>query len=80
MIIKTDSEYLAKGLSKWVWNWNLNGYKNLRGQPVVNGRAFKYLHERVELLEREYQIVVSFCHVPRMYNMQADALAKAALN
>jgi ribonuclease HI len=80
VIVKTDSEYLSKGLCQYVWKWTRNGYKNWKGQPVVNGRAFKYLHERVELLEREYGIVVSFCLVPRRYNEQADHLARAALN
>ena len=56
VIIKTDSEYLSKGLSPWVWKWSRNGYKNWRWQPVVNGRACKCLHERVELLENDYGI------------------------
>jgi hypothetical protein len=46
---------------------------------VVNGRAFKYLHEKVVLLEKEYGIHVSFCLALRESNQQADALAKALL-
>lgn len=80
MIIKTDSENLSKGLNQYVWKWTKNGYRNYKGQPVVNRRAFEYLHERVELLEQEYGIVVIFCFVPRRYSEQADRLAKAAVN
>lgn len=79
VIVKTDSAYLAKGLSEYIWKWALNGFLNWKGLPVVNGRAFKYLHEKVVLLEKEYGIHVSFCLVPRESNQQADALAKAAL-
>jgi hypothetical protein len=51
----------------------------LEGQPVVNGRAFKYLHEKVVLLEKEYGIHVSFCLVRKGFNQQADGLARAAI-
>jgi ribonuclease HI len=79
VIIKTDSSYLAKGLSEHIWKWALNGFRNWKGQPVVNGRAFKYLHEKVVLLEKEYGIHVSFCLVRKEFNQQADGLAKAVL-
>lgn len=79
VVFKTDSDYIAKGLSRFVWKWQSNGYKNFKGQPVVNGRAFKYLHERVDLLEREYRIRVSFCLVGKEFNLQADQLAHGSL-
>ncbi|KAN0110157.1 Ribonuclease H-like domain containing protein [Hyaloscypha variabilis] len=79
VIVKTDSSYLALGLSEHIWKWSLNGFRNWKGQPVVNGRAFKYLHEKVGLLEKEYGIHVSFCLVRKEFNQHADALAKAAL-
>jgi ribonuclease HI len=79
VIIKTDSSYLALGLSKHIWKWALNGFRNWRRQPVVNGRAFKYLHEKIVLLEKEYGIHVSFCLVRKEFNQQADGLARAAI-
>ncbi|KAE9371998.1 hypothetical protein N431DRAFT_557925 [Stipitochalara longipes BDJ] len=80
VIIKTDSSYLALGLSEHIWKWALNGFRNWKGQPVVNGRAFKYLHEKVVLLEKEYGIHVSFCLVKKEFNQQADGLARAAID
>jgi ribonuclease HI len=79
VIIKTDSSYLALGLSKHIWKWALNGFRNWRGQPVVNGRAFKYLHEKIVLLEKEYGIHVSFCLVRKEFNQPTDGLARAAI-
>jgi ribonuclease HI len=79
VIMKTDSSYLALGLSKHVWKWTLNGFRNWKGQPLLNGRAFKYLHEKVVLLEQGYGIHVSFCQVGREFNQKADGLARAAL-
>jgi ribonuclease HI len=79
VIIKTDSSYLALGLSKHIWKWALNGFRNWRRQPVVNGRAFKYLHEKIVLLEKEYGIHVSFCLVRKEFNQPADGLARAAI-
>lgn len=78
--MKTDSAYLALGLSEHVWKLDLNGFLNWKGQPVVNGRAFKYLHEKAVLLEKEYGIHVSFCLVRREVNRQADNLARNAFS
>jgi ribonuclease HI len=79
VIIKTNSAYLEKGLSVFIWKWALNGFLNHDGKPVVNGRAFKYLHEKVVLLEKEYGIHVSFCLVEKKFNEPAGTLARAAL-
>jgi ribonuclease HI len=79
VIIKTNSEYLALGLSEHIWKWALNGFRNWKGLPVLNGRAFKYLHEKVVLLEKEYGIHVSFCLVGKEFNQKADGMARAAL-
>ena len=77
VIVKSDSSYLVEGLSEHIWKWALYGFLNRKGQPVVNGRAFKYLHEKVVLLEKEYGIHVSFCLVSKENNQRADELARA---
>lgn len=79
VIIKTNSTYLEQGLSSFIWKWASNGFKNWKGKPVVNGRAFRFLHERVVLLEKEYGTRVSFCLVRKDQNQQADQLARDAL-
>lgn len=80
VVIQTNSRYLLNGLSRDVWKWRVNGYKAANRQPVVHGRMFKFLHERVELLEKEYRIVVSFCFVQKEDNTEANGLAQASLH
>ena len=79
VIVKTDSDYLARNLCESIWKWIGNGYINSEGLPVANGRFFKVLHEKITLLENEYGMNVSFCLVPKGQNMTADYLAKEAL-
>lgn len=79
VIIKTNSAYSQKGLSLFIWKWASNGFNNSEGKPVVNGRAFKFLHERVVFLEKEYGVKVSFCLVRKDQNQQADDLAMDSL-
>jgi ribonuclease HI len=42
IIIKTDSKYCIGCFSKWYKTWERNGWKNSKGEPVVNqvGGAF----------------------------------------
>jgi ribonuclease HI len=35
VVVKTDSQYLARGMREWIWKWSRNGYRNFRGKPVV---------------------------------------------
>ncbi|PQE09863.1 ribonuclease H1 protein [Rutstroemia sp. NJR-2017a BBW] len=78
VVVKTDSQYLARGMKEWILKWSRNGYRNFRGKPVVNGRAFKYLHEKMMLLEQEYGILVGFCEVQKKDNERAGRLAREA--
>jgi len=36
IIIKTDSKYCIGCFSKWYKTWERNGWKNSKGEPVVN--------------------------------------------
>lgn len=76
VVFKTDSAYLEEGVCRYVFTWMRNGFMTVLGEPVVNGRAFRYLHEKIGLLEMEYGMQVSFLRVPREQNAQADALAR----
>lgn len=79
VIIKTNSAYMESGLSTLIWKWAVNGFKNTDGHPVVNGRSFRFLHEQVVLLEKEYGTKVSFCLVKKHQNQEACDLARAPL-
>jgi ribonuclease HI len=36
IIVITDSQYVVKGMSEWIHNWQKNGWKNAGGKPISN--------------------------------------------
>ena len=74
VVIKADSEYLVKGMTEWVFKWEVNGYRTARGTPVVNALLFLKLQGLVASLNRR-NVQVLFWHVPRERNGDADAWA-----
>jgi len=51
VLILSDSSYLVKGIRKHIWKWRRDGFRNAKGQPVVNGKAFKELDEFTQDVE-----------------------------
>lgn len=79
VVIKSDSAYLVKGMTEWIYGWRNNGYINSRGSAVCNSDLFKQLEEAVDDLN-DMDVQVQFWHVRRADNEVADCLANAALN
>ena len=79
VIIKSDSEYLVKGMTEWVRKWEDNGYLTAKGKPVGNADLFQQLVGMVQFLAAE-GVEVLFWHVPRKFNEEADELANRALD
>jgi hypothetical protein len=79
LLILTDSMYLVKGISEYIWKWNKNGYKTAKKRPVVNGDACSELDGYIADLE-DRGIPVWFWLVKKEWNQEADALAKHALD
>jgi ribonuclease HI len=79
VVIKADSEYLVKGMTELVFKWEVNGYKNAKGDPVKNSALFKKLNGLIEVLNTS-NVEVLFWHVPREMNKEADRLANQAFN
>jgi len=50
--VKTDSTYLAKGMTQWVRKWERNGYRTAKGTPVVNAHIFQLLEQVIQLLKQ----------------------------
>jgi ribonuclease HI len=36
IIVNTDSQYVKNGITKWVHNWKINGWKTANKKPVKN--------------------------------------------
>lgn len=79
VVIKSDSEYLVKGMTDWIGKWKSNSYVNAKGKSVVNAALFRRLDDLVGELESN-GVAVEFWYVPRAQNAAADALANAALD
>ena len=77
IVIKADSEYVVKGMTEWVVKWKRNGFKNCKGENVLNKDLFKQINQMIEQLDGE-GVEVFFWHVPRAQNKEADALANSA--
>ncbi len=51
VIIFTDSTYLRDGISKWVYNWQRNGWRTAGKKPVKNQDLWR---ELIELSEKHH--------------------------
>lgn len=76
IVIKSDSEYVVRGITEWLPRWKANGWKNSKGSFVGNVAYFQRIEKMLEFLERDTHI--QFWLVPRRMNEMADTLAKAA--
>lgn len=77
IIIKSDSEYLVRGLTEWLPKWKQNGWKNCKGMPVANAIKFQMIEGLIKQLEQD--VSVRFWLVPRKLNGEADSMAKFAI-
>uniref|UniRef100_A0A093UR09 ribonuclease H n=1 Tax=Talaromyces marneffei PM1 TaxID=1077442 RepID=A0A093UR09_TALMA len=50
VVIKSDSEYLVKGMTQWILKWKKNGFRNAKGAPVVNAELFQKLEQAYQEL------------------------------
>jgi ribonuclease HI len=74
----TDSKYVIDGVTSWMQNWKVNGWKTANKKPVKNKDLWEILDN---LLETR---IVGFEHVKAhngdYYNERADTLAKLGIN
>ena len=43
IVLASDSEYVVKGISQWIFKWRKNGWKMTTGSPVANQDLWKKL-------------------------------------
>ncbi|KAL8960699.1 MAG: hypothetical protein Q9183_005421 [Haloplaca sp. 2 TL-2023] len=79
VIIKTDSGYLVDGMTEHRRRWMANGYKNMQGDPLVNGEWFIRLEQETQMLE-DLGIHTYFWKVPASFNKDAGKLARSVLS
>ncbi|NJC05650.1 ribonuclease HI [Sphingomonas kaistensis] len=74
--LSTDSMYVKDGITKWVHNWRLNGWRTAAKKPVKNAELWQALCAAVEPHQITWKWVKG--HAGHEENERVDQLACAA--
>jgi ribonuclease HI len=73
VVIYLDSEYVRKGITEWIINWQRRGWKTADGKPVKNAELWQRLDALRKLHHVEWRWVKGHAGDPG--NERADMLA-----
>lgn len=75
--LTTDSQYLVKGMTEWIYGWVKRDWKNSKKEPVLN----RDLWERLLALSKTHRISWNWVrgHNGHVENERCDDLARAAI-
>ena len=78
IIITTDSTYVKDGITKWIHNWKIRGWKTANKKPVKN----KELWQNLDKLSQNHKITWEWVrgHTGHFGNERADQLANEAID
>ena len=78
VVLTTDSNYVKDGITDWINNWKLNGWKTANKQPVKN----KELWIMLDSLSKKHIIDWKWVkgHAGNIENERADFLAREEIN
>ena len=71
--VYTDSEYVRNGITSWIHNWKLRGWKTADRKPVKNAELWRRLDELAQQHAVSWHWVKGHAGDPG--NERADALA-----
>jgi len=76
--LTTDSQYVRKGITEWIENWKLKGWKNSQRKAVKNADLWKQL----DLLANKHHVKWHWVkgHSGHVENERADALANLGVD
>jgi len=77
IVITTDSNYVKDGITKWIHNWKLKGWKTAARKPVKNKELWISLDELAENHDITWKWVKGHSGHPE--NERADDLANEAI-
>ena len=78
VVLYTDSQYVCKGITEWIANWKLKGWKTASGKPVKNSELWGRLDAVCKRYTVEWRWVRG--HTGNPGNERADALANLAID
>ena len=73
VVVYLDSEYVRKGITEWITNWQRRGWKTADGKPVKNADLWQRLDALRKLHHVEWRWVKGHAGDPG--NERADMLA-----
>lgn len=77
IIVRSDSQYLVKGMNEWRHKWQANGWRTASKKPVENADQWRRLIELAKGKNIEWQWVRGHSGDPQ--NEQVDRLATKAI-
>ena len=75
--LHTDSTYVMKGISEWIFGWKKRGWKTADGKPVKNDDLWRRLDAARARHDVSWKWVKG--HAGHELNERADALARKGL-
>jgi len=75
--VTTDSQYLVKGMTEWIFSWIKKGWVNSKKDPVVNRDLWERLYDLSRIHRIEWKWVRGHSGHPE--NERCDDLARAAI-
>jgi ribonuclease HI len=76
--VHTDSQYVLKGISEWIYGWKKNGWKTSNRKPVKNDDLWRELDALRS--QHELQWIWVKGHAGHPENERADALANRGID
>lgn len=73
----TDSVYVRDGITKWLKNWQRNGWKTAAKKPVKNAELWHHLSDAMKAHEIEWHWIKG--HAGNPGNERADELAREGM-
>lgn len=78
LVLTTDSQYVMKGITEWMENWQRRGWKTADRKPVKNKDLWQRLTAALERHQVEWQWVRG--HTGHVENERADVLANRGID
>ena len=76
VILTTDSQYVRQGITQWIHNWKLRGWKTADKKPVKNADLWQALDKETARHQVEWRWVKG--HAGHRENEMCDELARQA--
>jgi len=78
VVLTTDSEYVRKGITEWIDNWKLKGWRTAAKKPVKNADLWQLLDSERERHQVDWHWVKG--HSGHRENEIADTLANRGID